>query len=78
MSLHEAISHPRPSGDNVLDLLRGFLDTHHLSLEQLAVLLRISPQTLTDWFEEGVAPPAAFLALAVLFDSRRQASSWMG
>jgi hypothetical protein len=50
--------------------LRMFLDTHHLGLEQLAGLLRITPQTLEEWFSEGVAPPAAFLALAVLFDSR--------
>jgi hypothetical protein len=70
MSSCEAKSQAPQCGDNLLDLLRMFLDTHHLGLEQLAGLLRITPQTLEEWFSEGVAPPAAFLALAVLFDSR--------
>ena len=72
MSSHEANSPAQQNGDNVLELLRGFIDTHHLRLEQLASLLRISPQTLDEWFSEGVAPPASCLALAVLFDTRRQ------
>ena len=70
MSSCEAKSQALQCGDNPLDLLRMFLDTHHLGLEQLAGLLRITPQTLEEWFSEGVAPPAAFPALAVLFDSR--------
>jgi hypothetical protein len=70
MSSCEAKSQALQCADNLLDLLRMFLDTHHLGLEQLAGLLRITPQTLEEWFSEGVAPPAAFLALAVLFDSR--------
>jgi hypothetical protein len=70
MSSCEAKSQALQCGDNLLDLLRMFLNTHHLGLEQLAGLLRITPQTLEEWFSEGVAPPAAFLALAVLFDSR--------
>ena len=70
MSSYEAKSQAQQCGDNSLDLLRRFLNTHHLGLEQLAGLLRITPQTLEEWFSEGVAPPAAFLALAVLFDSR--------
>jgi len=70
MYSYEANSQAQQCGDNLLDLLRMFLDTHHLGLEQLAGLLRITPQTLEEWFSEGVAPPAAFLALAVLFDSR--------
>jgi hypothetical protein len=70
MSSYEANSQAQQCDDNLLDLLRMFLDTHHLGLEQLAGLLRITPQTLEEWFREGVAPPAAFLALAVLFDRR--------
>jgi hypothetical protein len=66
MSSCEAKSQALQRGDNLLDLLRMFLDTHHLGLEQLAGLLRITPQTLEKWFSEGVTPPAAFLALAVL------------
>ena len=61
---------PAPqSGTKVLDLLRMFQDRHHLRSEQLASLLRITPQTLEEWFSEGVAPPTSFLALAVLFDT---------
>ena len=71
MSSHEAKSQAKQNNDNVLGLLRLFLDTHHLSLEELAGLLRITPQTLEEWFSEGMAPPAAFLALAVLFDTSR-------
>ena len=74
MSSQEASSHPQ-SSDKLLDLLRMFLDTHHLGLEELAGLLRITPQTLEEWFREGEAPPAAFLALAVLFDTRGRVSS---
>jgi hypothetical protein len=55
--------------------LRVFLDKHHLGLEELAGLLRITPQTLEEWFSEGMAPPASCLALAVLFDTRRQISA---
>jgi hypothetical protein len=72
MSSHEAKSQAKQSSDNVLGLLRLFLDTHHLSLEELAGLLRITPQTLEEWFK---APPASCLALAVLFDTRRQISA---
>ena len=45
MSSHEAKSQAKQNSDNVLGLLRLFLDTHHLSLEELAGLLRITPQT---------------------------------
>ena len=72
MSSHEAKLQAKQYSDNVLGLLRVFLDKHHLGLEELAGLLRITPQTLEEWFSEGVAPPAAFLALAVLFDRRGQ------
>jgi hypothetical protein len=70
MSSCEAKSQALQCGENLIGLLRMFLDTHHLGLEQLAGLLRITPQTLEEWFSEDVAPPAAFPALAVLFHSR--------
>ncbi len=77
MSSHKANSHTQQNSDNVLGLLRVFLDKHHLALEEIAGLLRITPQTLEEWFSEGVAPPASCLALAVLFDTRRQvAAGW--
>ena len=77
MSSHEANSHVQQNGDKLLELLRIFLDTHHLGLEELAGLLRVSPLTLEEWFSEGVAPPASCLALAILFDTRRQISGRM-
>ena len=72
MSSPEANAYAPQKSDKLLDLLRIFRDTHHLGLDELAGLLRISPLTLEEWFSEGMAPPAAFLALAVLFDTRRQ------
>jgi hypothetical protein len=74
MSSRKANSNAQQNGDNVLGLLHVFLDRHHLGLEELARLLRITPQTLEEWFSEGMAPPASCLALAVLFDTRRQVS----
>ena len=74
MSSHEAKIQAKQNSDNVLGLLRLFSDTHHLSLEELAGLLRITPQTLEEWFSEDMAPPASCLALAVLFDTRRLVS----
>jgi len=72
MSSYEAKSQAKQNSDNVLGLLRLFLDTHHLGLKDLADLLRITPQTLEEWFSECMAPPASCLALAVLFDTRTQ------
>ena len=72
MSSHEAKSQAKQNSDNVLWLLRLFLDTHHLSMEELAGLLRITPQTLEEWFSEGMARRASCLALAILFDTKRQ------
>ena len=46
MSSHEAKSQAKQNSDNVLGLLRVFLDKHQLGLEELAGLLRITPQTL--------------------------------
>jgi hypothetical protein len=69
MTPQKASSHTQQNSTHLVDLLRVFVDKHHLSLEELAGLLRISPLTLEEWFHEGVAPPAACLALAVLFDA---------
>ncbi len=74
MAALEANDHDHQRRDKMLELLRLFLDTHHLGLEELAGLLRITPQTLEEWFSEGMAPPAAFLALAVSFDAIRHMS----
>ena len=71
MSSHEARSQAKKNSDNVLGILRTFLEKHHLGLEELAGVLRITPQTLEEWFSEGEAPPASCLALALLFDTRR-------
>ena len=67
MTPQEASSHAEQNSDNSLELLRVFQKTHHLGSEELAGLLRITPRTLEEWFSEDMAPPAAFLALAVLF-----------
>jgi hypothetical protein len=69
MTPQKASSHAQQNSNHLLELLRVFLDKHHLGLEELASLLRISPLTLEEWFREGMAPPAACLALAVLFDA---------
>ena len=73
MAALEANAHDQQHSDKLLELLWIFLDAHGLGLEELAGLLRITPWTLEEWFSEGMAPPAAFLALAVLFDARRRA-----
>ncbi len=72
MSFYGANSQAQQSGDNLLNPLRVFLEKHHLGMEQLAGLLRVSPETLEERFSEGVAPPASWLAIAVLFDIKSQ------
>ena len=74
MSARETISNIPQNSDNLPELLRAFLDTHDLGLEQLAGLLRITPQTLEAWFNESTTPPACLLALAVLIDSGQRVS----
>ena len=74
MAALEANAHDQHHSNKLLELLRIFLDAHGLGLEELAGLLRITPRTLEEWFSEGMAPPAVFLALAVLFDARRHMS----
>ena len=60
MSSCEAKSQALECGDNLLDLLRMLPDTHHLGLEQLAGLLRKTPQTLEEWFSEGASAARSF------------------
>jgi hypothetical protein len=56
--------------DGVAERLCGFMRTHNLSLDGLAGLLRIEPQTLDYWLNGGETPPACLLALMVLFGTR--------
>ena len=60
MTPQKASSHAQQNSNHLLDLLRVFLDKHHLSLEELAGLLRISPLTLEEWFHEGVGAARSF------------------
>jgi hypothetical protein len=53
--------------DSVTERLRAFMDTHDLSLNELAGLLRTPPETLEHWFQCDLTPPASLLALMVLF-----------
>jgi hypothetical protein len=53
--------------DHVTERLRAFMDTHDLSLNELAGLLRTPPETLEYWFKSDLTPPASLLALMVLF-----------
>lgn len=53
--------------DSVTERLRAFMDTHDLSLDELAGLLRTPPETLEDWFKSDLTPPSSLLALMILF-----------
>jgi hypothetical protein len=53
--------------DSVTERLRAFMDTHDLSLNELAGLIRTPPETLEYWFQCDLTPPASLLALMVLF-----------
>jgi hypothetical protein len=68
-------AYARREGDGLAERLRSFMRTHDLSLEALAGLLRIEPQTLEHWLSGGEAPPACLLALMVLFGARPPQSS---
>lgn len=57
------------SSDNIPERLRGFMRAHDLSLQELAGLLRTTPETLEHWFDGGPTPPACLLALMVLMQS---------
>ncbi len=65
-------------GENPVERLRAFMKTHNLSLHDLAKLLRTPPQTLEDWFNDGLSPPASLLAVMILLDALPQAWSFFG
>jgi transcriptional regulator with XRE-family HTH domain len=65
-------------GENPVERLRAFMKTHDLSLQDLAKLLRTPPQTLEDWFNDGLSPPTSFLAVMILLDAVPQAWSFFG
>ncbi|MGO9866612.1 MAG: helix-turn-helix domain-containing protein [Rhodomicrobium sp.] len=65
-------------GENSVERLQAFMKTHNLSLEDLAKLLRTPPQTLEDWFNDGLSPPASLLAVMILLETLPQAWSFFG
>lgn len=65
----EEVAHTSKECDSLLERLRGFMHANNLSKEELAGLLRTSPQTLDGWFNNGMAPPASLLALLLLFET---------
>jgi hypothetical protein len=68
--LRENAGAARHESDSLAERLRSFMRTHNQSLESLAGILRIEPQTLDHWLNGGEAPPACLLALMVLFETR--------
>ena len=78
MPSQEANSYAEQNRYKLVELLHSFLDTHHLSLEELAGLLRLSPLILEEWFRRGMGAPSAFLALAVLCDAERETARRAG
>lgn len=72
----ENLAHIPKECDSLLERLRSFMQANNLSKQELAGLLRISPQTLDDWFNDGMAPPASLLALLVLFETLPRAACY--
>lgn len=70
------VAHVPKECDSLLERLRGFMRANNLSKEELAGLLRISPQTLDDWFNDGMAPSGSLLALLVLFETLPQVTRY--
>lgn len=64
--------------ENSGERLREFMKAHNLSLNGLASLLRTTPQTLEDWLQDGLAPPASLLAFMILLETVPQAWSLFG
>jgi len=75
-TVREKAAHISKECDSLLERLRGFMQANNLSKEELAGLLRTSPQTLDDWFNDGMAPPASLLALLVLFETLPKAARY--
>jgi hypothetical protein len=69
-------AHIPKTGDSLLERLRGYMNANNLSKDELAGLLRTSPETLDNWFNDGMAPPASLLALAVLFECLPQSARY--
>jgi transcriptional regulator with XRE-family HTH domain len=75
ISLRENAGAARHESDGLEERLRSFMRAHDLSLESLAGILRVEPQTLDHWLNGGDAPPACLLALMVLFETRPRAAA---
>jgi hypothetical protein len=78
VSTRENAANVAQDSNSLADRLRGFMRTHNLSLEELAELLRIPPQTLDHWFHDGVTPPPCLLALMVFLGTLPQARCGLG
>ena len=78
MPSQEENSYAEQNRHKLVELLHSFLDTHHLGLEELAGLLRLSPLILEEWFRRGMTAPSAFLALAVLCNAERETARLAG
>ena len=50
---------------NTAERLRAFMEAHGLGVKELAELLSTSPETLEEWFQNDMSPPACLLALAL-------------
>ncbi len=65
-------------GSNLEERLRAFMRTHHLSLEELAELLRTPSQTIVHWFEGVATPPGCVHTLLVLLETQPITRSSLG
>src|SRR5262245_49286714 len=74
-SLRANAAYAGRESDGLAERLCSFMRAHNLSLEDLAGILRIEPQTLDHWLNGGDAPPACLLALMVLFGTRSRTQS---
>jgi hypothetical protein len=57
------------TGDRLAEHLSAFMQTHDLSIMDLARLLRTTPETLESWFSDEMAPPACLLALMIMLQT---------
>jgi len=75
VALRENAAYAGQESDSLAERLCSFMRAHDLSLEDFAGILRIEPQTLNHWLNDGEAPPACLLALMVLFGTRPRTQS---